>query len=343
MKPSAAALYLETAIAAKKPAMLHGSPGIGKSDIVRQIGSKLGFVVLDIRLSQMDPVDMRGVPSLNNKTKQTIWFPPDFLPAADAPPTLLFFDEINSASQATQAAAYQLILDRRLGEYVLAPQHQMVAAGNRMSDRAIVNVMSTALKNRFTHIDVEVDPHDWYVWAFANDIVEEIIGYLRFAPDMLNELDTTTTIAEKQNRVKAAMQNNAFATPRSWHYLSDLMKTKIPEDIEDAVITGTVGDAAATGFRGYCMYHRSLPQLEEIIANPKKAIVPTEAQALFAVSVGLAKRATAQNIENISIYAQRLGADFQAMMLKDIAINSQEAAQTNAFYNWAVERKDILG
>ena len=184
MRPSQITAALGYLIDANQPVMLHGSPGVGKSDVVRQIAKQRGIELIDLRLSQLDPVDLRGVPSVDTKKHITSWNTPSFLPTDGE--GILFLDEINSAAQATQAAAYQLVLDRKLGDYVMPPGWAIIAAGNRSTDRAIVNQMSTALKNRFTHLNYEVNNDDWCDWALRSNIAVEVLGFIRFRPMLLN-------------------------------------------------------------------------------------------------------------------------------------------------------------
>ena len=206
MRPSQVTQALEYLIKAKQPVMLHGSPGVGKSQVVKQVADKLGIEMIDLRLSQLDPVDLRGVPSVD-KTKvgktevgKTNWNVPSFLPTEGK--GILFLDEINSAAQATQAAAYQLVLDRKLGDYELPDGWAMVAAGNRSTDRAIVNAMSTALKNRFTHLNYEVNNEDWCEWALTHNIAIEVLGFIRFRPMLLNEFEQRNETKEEKERVQ---------------------------------------------------------------------------------------------------------------------------------------------
>jgi MoxR-like ATPase len=159
MRPSQIVSALNLCLDVQQPVMIWGSPGVGKSDTVKQTAEKRNIDLIDLRLSQLDSVDLRGVPSVDRERRRTDWNSPSILPYEGK--GILFLDEINSAPQGVTAAAYQLILDRRLGDYVLPEGWNIIAAGNRVSDRAIVNQMPTPLKNRFAHLYFEVNNDDW--------------------------------------------------------------------------------------------------------------------------------------------------------------------------------------
>ncbi len=340
MRPSQVAAAINIAIDAGQPVMLHGSPGVGKSDIVRQVAAQRGIDMIDLRLSQLDPVDLRGVPSVNADTKQTTWNAPDFLPTSGE--GILFLDEINSAAQATAAAAYQLVLDRRLGDYELPKGWAIIAAGNRASDRAIVNQMSTALKNRFTHVNYEVNNDDWCEWALKNNVDVSVLGFIRFRPMLLNEFEERNKSKEERDRVQKIKDAQAFATPRSWHFLSKLVGQKPPAEIEYELYSGVVGEGAAAEFMGYLKYYRDLPNLDALLMDPAKAKVPTEPATLYALATGLATKATKDNMERVVKYALRLQPEFQILLMKDAIVRDQTLTNTKAFNEWAVKNGDFM-
>lgn len=340
MRPSQITTALGYLIDANQPVMLHGSPGVGKSDVVRQIAKQRGIELIDLRLSQLDPVDLRGVPSVDTKKHITSWNTPSFLPTDGK--GILFLDEINSAAQATQAAAYQLVLDRKLGDYTLPEGWAIIAAGNRAADRAIVNQMATPLKNRMVHIDYEVNTDDWCQWALEHDVHPLVLGYIRFRPTFLNEFEERSASAEETKRQQRIKASNAFATPRSWEFMSRLLKQEPAKAVEYELFKGTVGEVAATDFMGYLKHYRNLPDLDAILMDPKKAMVPEEMPARYAVSSGLACKATADNFERVLQYADRLQKEFQVMLVKDAVTRDKSLTKTKAFAAWAIKNKDIL-
>lgn len=340
MRPVAITETLITMIKAQQPVMIHGSPGVGKSQIVKQVAEFLGFQLIDLRLSQLDPVDLRGVPSVNAKTKQTNWNTPSFLP--DKGEGIIFYDEINAATQSMQAAAYQLILDRKLGDYTLPKGWAQVAAGNRATDRAIVNPMSTALKNRFAHLNFEVNNDDWCTWALKANIAIQVISFLRFRPTLLNEFEPRDKSKEEVSRVAQLKNNNAFATPRSWEAVSKLMQAKPNPTSEYEIYSGIIGEGAAVEFMGFLKYERELPNLDALLLNPKGTPVPTNPATLYALATGLAAKATKGCFDGIMIYADRMPKEFQVLLVKDTMARDATLASTKTFTKWITENSDVL-
>ena len=340
MRPSQIVSALGYLLDAKQPTMLHGSPGVGKSDVVRQVAKARDEELIDLRLSQLDPVDLRGIPSVSAKTRTTDWNVPSFLPTKGK--GVLFLDEINSAAQATQAAAYQLVLDRKLGDYTLPDGWNIIAAGNRTSDRAIVNQMSTALKNRFTHLNYEVNNDDWCQWALNTNIAVEVLGFIRFRPMLLNEFEQRSESKEEKTRLQKLRDAQAFATPRSWEFLSRVVNRKPSQDVEYELYSGIVGEGCAAEFMGYLKYYRDLPNLDALLMNPKSAKVPTEPATLYALSTGLATKASPDNMERVVDYALRMPAEFQVLMMKDAIVRDNQLTNTKAFNNWAIKNADVM-
>ena len=340
MRPSQIVETINLCIEANQPVMLHGSPGVGKSAVVRQVAAQRGIDLIDLRLSQLDPVDLRGVPSVDTKKRITSWNTPNFLPTDGK--GILFLDEINSAAQATQAAAYQLVLDRKLGDYVLPPGWVIIAAGNRSTDRAIVNQMSTALKNRFIHLNYEVNIDDWCDWALRNNIAVEVLGFIRFRPMLLNEFEQRNDSKEERERVQRLKDAQSFATPRSWEFLSKVVQQKPSANIEYELYTGIVGEGAAAEFMGYLKYYRDLPNLDALLMNPGTAKVPEEPATLYALATGLATKATQDNMERVVKYALRLPPEFQVLLMKDAITRDNSLTQTKAFNDWAIKNADVM-
>lgn len=344
MRPSAITKALNYLVEAKQPVMIHGQPGAGKSQIVHQVAKARGIDMIDLRLSQLDPVDLRGVPSVrpgkDGGFGQTVWNAPDFLPVSGA--GILFLDEINSAAQATQAAAYQLVLDRRLGDYVLPDGWAMVAAGNRATDRAIVNQMSTALKNRLVHLDFEVNLEDWCQWALTANVAVEVLGFIRFRPTLLNEFEPRNDSKEEQKRMSQIKDAKAFATPRSWEFMSKIVHQRPDAEVEFELYKGTVGEGAASEFMGYLKYYRDLPNLDGILLNPGTAKVPTEPATLYALSTGLAAKATVDNFDRVVKYALRMQPEFQVLLVKDAITRDQAIMNTKPFSEWAIKNGDVM-
>jgi MoxR-like ATPase len=204
VKPSEIFESLNGLIDARQTVFVWGGPGSGKSAVVKQLAKKRGLALRDIRVLLLDPVDLRGLPYLSDGRSK--WATPDFLPQDGE--GILFLDELNAAPPMVQASCYQLVLDRKLGEYTLPEGWSIIAAGNRDSDRAVTNRMPTPLRNRFVHLDFEVDMQEWSQWAIQSAIRPEVIAFLRFRPNLLSVFDR---------------DSNVFPSPRSWEFVSNIL------------------------------------------------------------------------------------------------------------------------
>lgn len=249
-KPSDLKAEIAYAFRRQRPVFIWGPPGVGKSEIVAGITQEMNGFMIDLRLALMEPTDLRGIPHFNEVTGKMEWAEPSDLPddelAAQFETIVLFLDEMNQAPQSVQAAAYQLILNRRLGSYKLPDNVVIVAAGNRESDRGVAYRMPSPLANRFVHLEIVVDFEDWQTWALENHVDAEVVGYLTANKMDLFNFDPKTA-------------SRAFATPRSWSFVSDLLPRKgenISNDRLHDLIAGTIGDGVATKF----MAHRSMAQ-----------------------------------------------------------------------------------
>ena len=216
--PSKAKIGILKCIKTKRPVFLWGPPGIGKSDIVKQIGKEQGRKVIDIRLSLWEPTDIKGIPYYNLDKKTMEWAPPSELPSDPDSTDIIFLDELNTSAPATQAAAYQLIHNRQVGSYVLPKGVDLVAAGNRDNDKGVTYRMPSPLSNRFIHLELTTNYEDWKQWAVDNKVHEHVVGYIEFAKNDLYRFDPKSP-------------SRAFATPRSWSFVSDLLEDDdLPED-----------------------------------------------------------------------------------------------------------------
>jgi hypothetical protein len=320
MRISEVKTILPAYIAAKIPVMLWGPPGVGKSDLVHS----MGLLVIDLRLSQLDAVDLRGLPRVENG--QTTWCPPDFLPTTGE--GILFLDELNQADRSVQAAAYQLILDRKVGNYKLPPGWTILAAGNRLSDAALANPLSSALKNRMAHIEVETTLEDWVEWAMRHDIHEAIVAFLKFRPELLNTFDPTKR------------EVSSFATPRSWTFLSRLLTTS-PHASPYPLVVSTVGEAVATEFTAYLAIYKDLLTYEEIVENPDRT-PPTELATLYAITTMLAYRIKREDFPKVYRFLLRLPVEFQTAFFKDAVKKNPELLMTPEFTEWSKNNAEML-
>jgi DNA polymerase III delta prime subunit len=325
MKPSLTKEALKVALKAKRPVYLEGPPGVGKSQIVAQVARELGLEFQDFRAVTCDPVDLKGMPKVEGNL--TLWTLPGFLPQAGK--GVLFIDELVQAPQLVQNALSQLVLDRRIGDYIFPEGWLIVAAGNRDGDKAATTRMPSHLANRFVHIKFDVDIQDWTTWALSHDIRAEIIGFIRWRPALLFQFDP------KRN-------DKAFATPRTWEFLSQLLDQAPPKSIEFELCSGCVGEGPATEFLGFLRIYRDLPDPEKVIQAPENGIVPEDPAILYALCGALARKATAGNIDKIILYSYRLPAEFSVMMIADAARLTPAIVKTKAFVEWSVKNQDVL-
>ena len=325
MRPSQIKEALQTLVAINRPAMIWGSPGIGKSDTVRQVAEGLALPLRDVRLTLLDPVDLRGLPSISEG--RTRWTPPDFLPADGA--GILFLDELNAAPLAVQVASYQLVLDRRLGEYTLPSGWAIVAAGNRETDRAGAGHMPTALANRLTHLDFQHDLEDWCQWALAQGIRPEIVAFLRFRPELLSTFDPKA-------------RSRTFATPRGWHRLSEILDACPPGRIQEELAIGTVGEGAAAELAGFLRIWRTLPSPDAILLDPHSAAVPEDPATLYAIAGAMSRKASEGNFGQVVAYANRLPSEYSVLTIRDALNRTPTLQQTRPFVEWAAKNSDVL-
>lgn len=322
-----AANIIQQAIAAHQPTLLVGSPGVGKSDITRQAAMKLNRQLVDVRLSQLEAVDLRGVPSIEDG--RTIWNTPSFLPTDGE--GILLLDEITSAQAAVQAGAYQLILDRRLGDYELPKGWDVIAAGNKATDQAIVHRMSSALKNRFLTLTIESKLEPWVIWAYANNIAGSVIGFLRYRPDLLNIFETD----------KIDHSSSSYATQRSWAFLSRMIPV-MTHDTRFAIAAGLVGDGPATEFLAFDSIYRQLPSIETIVADPQSAALPNNPSAQYATAAMLAAHAELKIFPKIMEYTARLPSEYQVLAVKDAVKKLPILTTTPQFASWSMANKHVI-
>ena len=264
----------------KRPLFLWGPPGIGKSEVVASITEELGGFMIDLRLGQMDPTDIRGIPFYNKEIGKMDWAPPIDLPDEDLagqyPVVVLFMDEMNSAAPAVQAAAYQLVLNRRIGKYRLPDNVVMVAAGNRESDKGVTYRMPTPLANRFVHAEMRVDFPSWQEWAVQNQIHKDVVGYLSFAKQDLYDFDSKSS-------------SRAFATPRSWCFVSDLLNDEDDTDTDTLfnLISGAVGEGLAVKFAAHRKIAGRMPEPSDILSGKVKDLAVKEISAMYSLTISM--------------------------------------------------------
>ncbi len=273
--PNEAKRSLRKCIKIQRPVFMWGPPGIGKSDIVKQIGQEFDRDVIDVRLSLWEPTDIKGIPYYNTQANTMSWAPPAELPTDPESTAILFLDELNSAAPATQAAAYQLILNRRVGTYILPKGVAIVAAGNRETDKGVTFRMPAPLANRFIHLELKTDYEDWFQWATNNQIHEQVVGYIGFAKQDLYDFDPKSA-------------SRSFPTPRSWSFVSDLLQD---DDMDEGTLTdlvaGAVGEGLAVKFMAHRKVAKQMPKPEDILAGKVDNVKIKEISAMYSLAISL--------------------------------------------------------
>ena len=262
----------------KRPVFLWGPPGIGKSDLIEGIAADMNALVIDLRLGQMEPTDLRGIPFYNRDTGTMDWAPPVDLPNTELAEKydniVLFLDELTSGAPSVQAAAYQLVLNRKIGNYNLPDNVVIVAAGNRESDKGVTYRMPTPLANRFVHLELKVDFDSWVDWAVVNKIHRDVVGYLTFAKGDLYDFDSKGS-------------SRAFATPRSWTFVSELIDDRMNANTMTNLIAGTVGEGLAIKFMAHRKFAQKMPNPSDILNGKVTGLEVREVSAMYSLVISM--------------------------------------------------------
>lgn len=262
----------------KRPLFLWGPPGIGKSDVINGIAEEMGGISIDFRLAQCEPTDLRGIPYLDKETNTMNWARPIDLPseeeASKYPIVVLFLDELNSAPSSIQAAAYQLVLNRKVGVYKAPDNMVIIAAGNRDSDKGVTYRMPSPLANRFVHVELRADFEAWEDWASRNRLHQDIVGYLGFAKQDLYDFDPRSS-------------DKSFATPRSWSFVNEFLDDNTTDDELLPLIAGCIGQGTAIKFLAHRKIASKMPNPDQILDGKVTELKTEEISAMYSLTVSL--------------------------------------------------------
>ena len=297
--------------------MLWAAPGTGKSQAVRQIARGITeatgkkTAVTDVRLLLFNPIDLRGIPTANEDKTLAVWLRPQIFQMDPSPDVvnLLFLDEISAAPQSVQAAAYQITLDRTVGEHRLPDNCIVIAAGNRVTDRSVAFTMPKALANRLCHIEIVSDERSWHSWAVGAGVNSLVLAFLDYHPELLMRFDPTA-------------DGVSFPTPRSWEMVSNMLN-HVSKSIAEIypLIVGCIGEDAAYELRAFSEIYSKIPRMADIFNGSYKEI-PTRPEILFALSAGIATYARmhfrAEEIRNAVEYASHLPTEFRNRIFTDL-------------------------
>lgn len=325
---------------------LWGPAGVGKSEGVCQLAENIqkstgkATKVTDVRLLLFSPVDLRGVPMADSEKRFTNWLMPKIFDMNDSDDVvnILFLDELSAAPQSVQAAAYQISLDRKIGEFALPANCIVVAAGNRTTDQSVAYKMPKALCNRLMHFNISTNYDEWRTWAQNNGVSDKIIAYLAF--------DNSRLCMEPES------SDLVYCTPRSWEFVSTLLKAcgDEPEEIHD-LIAACVGNDAALEFEAFCKGYVNLPPVDEIVKGKCK-VLPKTHDVMYAMVSSLVSfvldkgnEISIDELNNICDYVLKLPKDFCMSFMKDV--NRIEGMnlrlmKCNSFQNWFSKNKRFV-
>jgi len=306
--------------------LLKGSPGTGKSSIMHMIAKERNLKLIDIRLAQIDDVELNGFPDLSGDKatyKQFDIFPTE----GDTVPEgydgwLLFFDELTSADKVKQGASYKIILDRMVGQEHLHEKALCVAAGNLASDKAVVNNMSTAMQSRLIHLNMGVDKNKWVDWAISAGVDNRVISFIEYQPSMLHKFDPNH-------------QDDTFACQRTWEFCSRLIKPfKQLHSSKLALLAGTISEGAAREFKAFCELSEGLVRFEDIEKDPMNTKVPTDSGSLYATVGMLADNVKVENAATAMIYISRMPAEYQLCTIRRIYQTNKKIVSVKEVREW---------
>lgn len=347
-------LLENVALGMQEPVMVWGPPGAGKSEAIAQLvlqsrwqrvkgllkrltGDKGEFgQLVDVRLSQYDSVDLRGIPVPESETGLTVWHAPSTLPFKgnprfdeSVPLIVLFLDELPNASLSVQAAGYQLVNDRRVGEHELMDNVIVIAAGNRDGDKGATHRMPMPLANRFTHVEVMPDVDTWTTWAQSAGLPPVGIAFLHFRKQLLMTFDP-------------AKPAKAFATPRTWAKALRYYNATMPEPTKMAAISGAVGEGPAAEFWAFVDVWQSMTPIKDILANPTKVKVPEELSMRYATTIAVSGAMNAETVGAAHAFLTRLDPEFVVLAWTLATKRDSTLFSTNEFLAFAKQYKAVF-
>lgn len=329
MTPTALAQFLAVSIKARLPILITGSPGIGKSDVVSKACVDAGADMILSHPVVEDPTNAKGLPWPDKDGKTANFIPFGELARAinAKKDTVWFLDDLGQAPPAVQASYMQLLLARRVNNHVLPDCVTFIAATNRRTDRAGVSGILEPVKSRFASIvELEVNHDDWYAWAFGAGVPAELIAFIRFKPEHLNNFKPSADLTNSP-------------VPRTWAHVAKLLALNLPPAVQLAAISGAVGDGAAVEFAAFLRLYNELPTIDSILQDPDASQLPTQPSTLYAVVTALGMRVTPKNFPKVARYAERLTmaqhGEFAALLLRDCVRKDGSIMQTAAFVKLA--------
>ena len=323
--------HLIRCMAAGLVPFIQSSPAMGKSAIVASIAEEYGLELLDVRLSTAAPEDLSGLPRFNDETGTASFVPFDMFPTEDvALPAgkqgwILFLDEFNSAQKSVQAAAYKLVLDRKVGLKKLHEAVVIVAAGNLATDRAIVNPISTAMQSRLVHLEMTLDPDEFLEdVALAHKWDPRIIAFLSYKPQLLHDF-------------RPDHNDKTFCSPRTWEFMNKLIDGQEIRDEDAALYAGVITSGVAVDFIAFTKVYANLLKIEDIVARPEGVNLPADAATRWATITHLVTKVNDDTFDPVSIFVSRLPAEFRVLFYRSLMIQQPALRKHSAFRRAMVE------
>lgn len=308
------------------PVMLRSGPGVGKSSIVKYVAEKLGIGFIDIRLAEMEPVDLRGLPVPNHESKSVQWYVTADLPRDPNSKGIILFDELTSAPKDLQVAAYELILDRRLGNLYKIPDGWfIVAAGNRIKDKAVATAMSSALANRMMHFELEADAEQWGAWAISKGLHPSVTGFIAYRPACLFKMDQNLEAG--------------WPSPRSWERVSHVIRLFDDEETVRKVVYGLIGPAVGVEFMEFHKINKNFNSVLKMLTDPDEPVViPERADEKYALTSAVSyllwngkdAEDEARRIDGLFRICMKLPADFATVLVKNATAGNPKVPRVKA-------------
>jgi len=330
MKPSQLAVLLSKTIPAKKPVLIKGAPGGGKSEIVDQACTKTEAENFIMHPVISDPTDFKGYPMpCGDITK--------FLPTTELAKliyadklTVCFLDDLGQAPPSVQAACMQLILARRINGHKVSNNVCFIAATNRKSDRAGVSGILEPVKSRFmTIVELTVDNEEWDSWALNNDVIIELVAFDRFRPSLLSEFKPSADITNSP-------------CPRTYYNVSEIVKLDLPQELEMEAIAGAAGEGFAIEFCSFLKLYRNMVSPDLVLMQPDTAPIPEEVSALYALSTAIARKVNDNSAERFFTYCNRLPDEYSVLAVTDAIKQKKELQSTRGFIDWASKHSSVI-
>lgn len=323
--PTGKSMIQHLGVRKHRPLFFWGPSGIGKSEMIAQSALENEAVLVDIRVSQYESIDFRGIPDV--QLGATVWNMPATLPFKgnkrfdedSGKPIYLFLDEMNQGDPSVLSVCYQLINDRRIGEHELMDNVVILAAGNRASDRGVTTKFPDPLANRMTHAELLPDVRAWSAWASKAGRSPTLIGFLNFRSELLHTHDSNKPVT-------------VFATPRTWDFAhDDFMDDALPADVKQAAIAGSVGEGPATELGAFVEIMNSIRPIEEIIADPEGVPIESTLDVQWAMATHVAGNMSKDNADQLHKFLVRLEPEMVVMAWTMAVQRDEDITDTNAF------------